>query len=364
MKSLKKLILKLLLIPILITALEWSSYSQEKIFPKIDKIYLTSCVNNQTCSTDSKDVTLEDKVNLNMVAEFQKNGQMFYLSKSKNICLNGKKIDSTRIYSWEPNDISIKWFKIEPKESSYNNGRGNSFRWDKINYKETLIDSNKWVIEPDAHPTDKFKDINDGLGTMRYKVKIFNNGRELFTPGKESTDIQGIKKDVHRISFRKDNSFVGWLSSFFNLPYIYGSSGIDSETHQSENYVGADCADLLVAAYRKSGKKIPYTYAAGLSNFANIVVKQSNLRTDGENYYNQNKLLEFGKDVKEGDLILFGTSHVGAIIEDKSNPDSKYAGRPDGIFNIYDLMIHTLFDNPTKENVGGRGMFSILRWKN
>lgn len=364
MKPLKKLTYKLAITLSMLLGLAGSMYAQEKIHPQINKIYLTSYVDNQTCSTKPKNTTLENKVNLNLVAETQKDGKTFYFSKSKNLCLNGEKVDTSKILSWTPDDLSIKWFKVESERDSYNNGGRDYFRWDTPTYKETLIDTNKWIIEADAHPTEKFKDINNGLGTMRYKVQIIHNGKKLSTPGKESTNTQGIKKDVHRVSFRKDDSFIGWLTSFFNLPYIYGSEGKNLANHQAENYVGADCADLLVAAYRKTGKNNPYTYAVGLRDFTNVILKQENLRTNGENYYDRQKLLKFGEDIKKGDLILFGRYHVGSIVEDRSDPNGKYGGQADGIFNKYDLMIHTLFDVPKKEGFTDQGPFSILRWKN
>tara|TARA_B100000315_G_scaffold247644_1_gene276646 strand:- start:2703 stop:3806 length:1104 start_codon:yes stop_codon:yes gene_type:complete len=331
----------------------------------INQIYLTSCVNNEICSTESKDVTLENKVKLNLVVEASQDGKKLYFSNIDNIKINGSKINSSFIKQWNAKDTLIRWFKVESQKNNYDNGGNENFHWDKIKYKETLIDNgNKWVLQADGSPTDKSKDINDGLGTMRYKVEVRYNGKKISSPGKESTNSKGIEDKVHRISFRKDNSFVGWLTSYFNLPYIYASSGKNNKEHQTEKYIGSDCADLIVGAYRKTGRNIPYTYAAGLTKFADIIIDEKNLYTGSENYYNYNKPLKFGSDVKIGDLILFGKWHVGAIVEDKSNPNSKYKGAPDGLFNKYDMMVHTLFNTPVKESIGEFGGGSILRWKN
>jgi len=369
MNLLKRSIAKLAIAIPLSVFLAGNIYSQEQSLQhpsqEINKVYLTSSVNNKTSSTNPKNVTLEDKVNLNLVVEAKENGKTIYFSDARDLYLDGKKIDSADIMPWKSNDLSIKWFKVESCRNSYNNRKDGPFKWDEINYKEILVDSNKWVLQADGHPTNKFNDVNKGLGTMRYSVQVCQGDKKLCTPGKESTNSQGIKKDVHRISFRKDNSFRGWLTSFFNLPYIYGSSGKNSEDHQAENYIGADCADLLVAAHRKTGRNIPYTYAAGLINFADVIVKEKDLKIAGTNYYNGDSLLKFGKDIRKEDLILFNNGlHVGAITEDKSDPNGKYKGGPDGIFNIYDTMIHTLFDVPREESIGYGTKFSILRWKN
>ncbi|MEW6558086.1 MAG: hypothetical protein AB1349_12170 [Elusimicrobiota bacterium] len=91
-----------------------------------------------------------------------------------------------------------------------------------------------------------------------YKVKIIytdKSGKKqvLATPGKESVDYCGITQKVHRIDFRKDNTYLGWLSSYYNVPGVFGS--VDS---QDNEYTGIDCADLVVAGYRKySNKNIP-----------------------------------------------------------------------------------------------------------
>jgi hypothetical protein len=338
------------------------SNSQNK--SEIKDIYLTSCVNNGVCSTESKDVLLEDKVKLNLVIEADSEGKNVYFSDSKNLNINGKKIEPSFIKSWGDKNHKIKWYKVEPQKNDYNNGSNGNFHWDTPDYKESLIDDkNNWIISADAHPTDPSIDINNGLGTMRYKVEFIQNGKKLETAGKESKDLQGIKNNVHRISFRKDNSYLGWLTSLFNLPYIYGSSGKTNEDHQTERYIGADCADLIIAAYRKLGNNIPYTYTGGLFDYADKIIDEKNLFTDGENYYNNQKLLKYGKDVKIGDLIIFGRWHTGAIAEDRSNPKGKYKGKADSILNKYDLMIHTLFDVPEKINIDGYGGFSILRWK-
>ena len=331
---------------------------------EINKIYLTSCVDNQTSSTKSKNIKLENKVNLNLVIESEENGKKVYFSNSKNIEINGKKIDSLDIRKGNLEDISINWFKVEAEGNNYSNVGGSQFSWDNLTYKETPINKgNKWSLQVDARPTDKSKDVNKGLGTMRYKVEIIYNDKKISSPGKSSTNYKGITEDVHRISVRKDDSFIGWVTSYFNLPYIYGSSGETNSKHQTEKYIGSDCADLLVGAYRKTGKDISYTCAAGLTKFANVKIAEERLSTNGENYYYNNKLVKFGSDVQVGDLILFGRSHVGVIVEDKSNPYGKYKGGPDGLFNDYDLIIHTLFDTPKKESLERFGGGSILRWK-
>ena len=191
------------------------------------EIYLTSCVNGGVCSTEQKNIRLEDKVNLNLVLQaVNERGEEIYFSNSDNLRINNQRLDPLNVKKWGSEDINIKWFKVESREDSYSNIGWENFMWDTPTYKETLVDEGKnWQITADAHPTDESKDINKGLGTMRYKVEVRYNGKKISSPGKESTNSKGIEDKVHRISFRKDNSFVGWLTSYFNLPYIYASSG-------------------------------------------------------------------------------------------------------------------------------------------
>jgi len=327
---------------------------------EIEKIYLTSCINGGVCSTTPKEVLLGDDVKLNLVVEAKKNNKQVYFSDKTDLELNGERIDFDLIKSWEEGDVKINWYKIESRFSSYNNVGGKYFRWDTPSYLETLVkEGDEWEIKADGHPTNLLSDVNNGLGTMRYKAEFIYKDFKISTPGKESSDIQGIKNNVHRVSFRKDNNFLGWLTSFFNVPYVYGSAG-----RQIDAYVGADCADFVVGAYKKaSGRDVPYTYAAGLTNFADRIIKQEEIFTDGKNFYKGNELLRYGKDVKEGDLILYGGWHVGVLFEDRSNPFGEYSGDADGILDNYDLIINTFFDFPKKESIEKYGEFSILRWK-
>lgn len=353
-----------------ITALLLASHSVSYVnlanqkYPEIKKVYITSCVNQSSYSTKSKDVRLEDRVKLNLVVESDLDGEKVYFSNSKDIVIAGKKIDKSKIKSGESYDFIIQWYKIEPEGSSYNNWEEGYFINNSPSYKETMIDSgNNWVIDADARPTNKDKDVNDGLGVMRYKAEVFYDGKSFFTQGKDSTNAYGITDKVHRLSFREDDSFTGWLTSFFNLPYIYGSCGKSDEEHQAEKYIGADCADLVVAAYRKLGYKIPYTHVLGLKKHANKIVDEKNLKIKEGTYYDSKKLLKYGRDVQKGDLLFFSDSHVGVLYKDKSDPEGTFKGEADGILNKYDTMIHVYFDNVAQESIEYYGHFSVFRWK-
>ncbi len=316
---------------------------------KLDKVYLTSCLNNQPCTTENKDVTIDDKVILNAVVEAHENGRQVYFSDSKDLVLDGRKIDPKLVKTWDKEKpIEIKWYKVENTERHYSNWNLGKFRWDTPKYKENKFrSSGSLSTETDSHPTDKDLDVNKGLGTMRYKAVVKLDDQILSTPGAESTDEQGITNNVHRLSFRLDNSFIGWITSFFNLPYIYGSEG-KREEHQSERYIGADCADLITLARRKTGHKIDYTNVKGLLKFTHPVEK-------GRSFY--------GKDIKLGDLVFFGEIHVGVLYEDKSPPDSLQKGGPNHILDGYDLIIHTLLKPATVEPIRNYDSnFTIRKW--
>ena len=324
--------------------------------PDISKVYLVSRVNEEPYSTSHKHVRLEDKIILGLVVEAVVDGKKVYFSESNDVIIDDKKAE---IKPWVYGDVTITWYKVEAEKSSYNNWELGWFSLDTPTYKETKISEGKdWSILADARPAEKIKDVNEGLGTMKYKVEIRYDNKKFSTPGKKSTNFQGVTNEVHKISFRKDDSFIGWLTSFFNLPYIYGNT-----EYQVENSIGMDCADFVIAAYKKTGHDIPYTHVTGLYKYSNIIAKEKDVKITGDDFYYKGKPLVFGKDVKEGDLLIFADSHVGVLYKDKSDPNSKFKGEADGILNKYDLMIHIYFDNPKQQSLDFCTSFSVLRLK-
>jgi len=324
----------------------------------INKAYITSSVNGQISSIKNKEVKVEDTVKLNLVVEASVDGKKLYFSDVNDVTLNGKKLDSKIIKPWVHEDIDITWYKVEAEKSSYNNWETGKFVMEVPKYKETkILEGEEWSIIADANPTDILKDVNDGLGTMRYKVEVFHNNKTISTPGKNSVGAYGINNDVHRISFRTDDSFTGWMTSFFNIPYIFGN-----RVYQVENYIGVDCADLVIAAYRRVGHDIPYTHVTGLYQYSKVIANEKNVKLEGKEFYHKGKPLLFGKDVKEGDLLVFENSHVGVLYKDKSDPKGEFKGEADGTLNEYDTIIHVYYDNPKEEALDFVTRFSVVEF--
>jgi len=327
---------------------------------EIEKVHLTSCVNNGPCTTGNKDVKLEDRVDLNAVVKAKVGGKNVYFSESNKLVIGGKKIDPSSIRKWGNGDISIKWYKIEPESNTYSNLWGNNFIWNTPSYHETLINSgNNFNVVADAHPSKSELDVNNGLGTMRYKLEVTHNKKKFSTSGINYVDVEGITKEVHRISFRKDDSFLGWITAAFNWPYIYGSAG-KGKDHQSERYIGADCADLLTWASRKTGSNIPYSNARGLMENTKILIKDNDVENIDGVFYSKGVPISFGKNIQPGDL-LFVPGHVVAIYEDKSDVNGIYKGKPNGILDESDLIIHTLANPPNIEPIFSIDRFNIGR---
>src|SRR5207248_10608299 len=93
-------------------------------------------------------------------------------------------------------------------------------------------------------------------------VQLDGDATVFATP--DAADSDGmISPRVFRYTFRSGDDFLGWLSSFFNVPYLFGSAGKGARS-QAERYLGADCADILVAALRRSGVSIDYTSVADM----------------------------------------------------------------------------------------------------
>ncbi len=103
------------------------------------------------------------------------------------------------------------------------------------------------------------------------------------------------------------------------MPAVFGST-----PYQVRNYIGIDCADVLMAAYCKS-KALPitrdYNVAMLISKFPPRVKSRVRNGHPGSN-------IRWGKDVKEGDFIAVKYrgarqyQHIGALYEDQNGNGS------------------------------------------
>jgi cell wall-associated NlpC family hydrolase len=220
----------------------------------------------------------------------------------------------------------VTWFKIEPTVGALDNTTP-SFHFEPVTYVETEVTACKGKLDcpADVTPT-KLATVPQlpDVGTMAFRVEVVTkDGATVTTPGSSSTKYGGLTKDVFRVTFRRDDTLIGYASELLNTPYIFGSAGPDGR-NQSDLLIGSDCADLVIYARRRLGKKATYTSSYDIDR--------------------QAPMLKEGKVPRAGDLVHFpGSRHVAILFEDRE---------PMGVVDENDLILHTCWAPPTVQRMG------------
>jgi hypothetical protein len=252
--------------------------------------------------------------------------------------------------AWRSCDAHVEWRAVEPRPQHvttpapnvsapvYANAvvlgpdHGKWIGFDRLEYFETPLsgDGTTRVVRDAAPSAGALMPSSaaraepwTGLGVMHLAATIHLGDAALATPGAEDAPDGTLTARVFRYSVRSGNDFLGWLTSYFNVPYLFGSAGKGARA-QAERYVGADCADVLVAALRRTGSKIDYTSVAEL---VDALPKVSGPVRPGDLY-----ALDY---VGYADLPR-AWDHIVALVEDRG-PD----GKPDGKPGPEDLVIDT-----------------------
>ncbi|HVO29473.1 MAG TPA: hypothetical protein VMV18_02005 [bacterium] len=245
--------------------------------------------------------------------------------------------------------LQIAWSKVEPAEDWADNDRG-GFHWDEIPYRETAWpadDPRALAREADVRAT--ILPDRGGLGTMAFKVAATSGASSKATPGMESRFRGGLSGDVMRVSYRRDDTFLGYLTELFNTPYIWASAGTGAQ-HQAERQIGSDCADFICYGLRRSGKKIEYGYTGDVPKWGGGTPLFSIAGVDADGRYvdAKGKTIPVGeRGMKPGDLILF-KGHVAAFLHDRA---------PEGVLDENDEIVHTAWAPPSEESFR-----SAARW--
>jgi hypothetical protein len=144
-----------------------------------------------------------------------------------------------------------------------------------------------------------------------------------------------------RVTVRRDDSFLGFMTEMYGQPYVWASAGLSDKTHQSERLEGSDCADLMIYGARRLGKQVAYTWTGGLPGVTKLLASGTR---DAKGVYRDGngKALPY---TQEGDLVLF-PRHVGALAGDRGEK---------GVLDDQDLMLHTLFDSPKEQAIADSG---------
>ena len=215
--------------------------------------------------------------------------------------------------------------------------------YDTLEYTVTPVGDGPTLALRDARPTAREHDTAGGAGALWIAARVrLPDGTELRTPDETTRDQLGLSPRVTRVTFRTGDDYLGWLSTYFNVPDLFGSRGA-----QVDRWVGADCADVLVGALRASGRRAGYTSVAGIGGLADAIGPELVLGEDGlvRDAAGAERALRWGADVRPGDLVAIDYSddptgmlprawdHIGALVSDAPG------GRA-GVLDGADLLRH------------------------
>lgn len=283
----------------------------------------------------------DDGVTLYAVVGFEQRGEIRYYSVAKGaVEIAGRRREVLPLD--RAPQTSLFWFKVEPAVASMSNTGSGTFRFEPIEYAETGVVS--WLdlgsVRADVRPT-LTPDRGKGVGTMRYRVVAVSGTRAVASPGAEAVRGRGsggLDDNVHRVSLRSSDSYLGYLEELYGQPYIWASGGVSDQHHQSERLEGADCADFVIYARRRQGHELAYTWTGDLPKVTRLL----GAGTAGEDgIYRTDRGTEVPYSA-DGDLVLF-PRHVGVLAGDHGQK---------GVLDHQDRIVHAYFDTPKEQALG------------
>lgn len=251
----------------------------------------------------------------------------------------------------------VRWFKLEPTTTSTDNTQPR-FHFEPIAYAahELAACRGKLACPADVAP-EGLPPVPEvaGAGTMAFQVRVTpERGPELATPGLEATRRGGLSRAVMRVTFRTDDSYLGYLTELINTPYIFGSAGPDGD-NQTDNLVGSDCADFAVYGRRRMGLKVAFTSSYDFDRVAPLRATATALDAAGVARGADGQPLAFPAAARPGDVLHFPNSrHVGVLYEDRP---------PLGVLDDGDLMFHTCWAPPKIEPIRSAATCASLPWR-
>lgn len=293
-------------------------------------------------------------VTLYAVLEVARGQRREYYSDADTIRIGARTIRPRPIADAPP--VSLRWYKVEPDTEVLSNTRSGRFQLEEIPYVETPVPAwdDRATVRADVRPTVT-ADRGRGVGTMRYKLEARSATATLTTAGREATRERGggLRDDVHQVSLRRDDSYLGMLTELFGQPYIWASGGQPARQHQSERLEGADCADFIVYGWRRLGHRVDYTWSQGLREYTRLLAAGE----PGPEHIFRDRHGQPVPFPEPGDLLLF-PRHVGALVEDRGVP---------GVLDGDDIMMHTLFQSPREQSIADAGYagrsLEVRRWR-
>jgi hypothetical protein len=245
---------------------------------------------------------------------------------------------------------SIRWYQIVPDTRKfYKNANypweANAYKWvgyAKIDCRRRELTGwrGRWEVsirppatsQPHEQQALDFPDggrfYHPDIGSLWFDAEVLSGGKVRRSPGLAEATDRGMSTRVLRLSIRLDDSLLGWLTSYFNVPGLFGCI-----PWQSENYVGVDCADCLVAAWSK-WKRQAMTRDW---NVAGVVAAWPRVGEFDITGGQPSTDTRWGASVKPGDFIAVRYpgrkqyQHIGALYADADR---------DGKLGPEDLVIH------------------------
>lgn len=297
---------------------------------------------------------LGQEVTLHPVLVVREDGRTRYYSDAAKVEVGGRSRAARPLAEGPP--ALFRWYTVEPVVETMSNTASGSFRFEPIEYAEVpaaLFFPTR--LRADVRPR-LTPDRGDGVGTMRFRLLALTTSGIFTTPGAEARagrGAGGLADTVHRVTVRRDDSYLGYLTELYGQPYIWASAGTTSARHQSERLEGSDCADFVVYGRRRMGERIPYTWSGGLGPYTRLLAS-GEAGADGVFRDAGGEPLPF---TAVGDLLLF-PRHVGVLTADRGER---------GVLDVADLMMHTLFESPGEEAIADSGYadrpVEVRRWK-
>lgn len=164
-------------------------------------------------------------------------------------------------------------------------------------------------------------------------------------PGPDQTGVLRVSADVETVSgvahtavieLRRASGegFRAGLSEQFGLPYVFGAGFLRRGSLRGpDTAVGNDCANFLIAAWRRSGLRLPWGNPAQLRQHLQLVSAGSSARAG----------VAIPEDAESRGLVVHLGTHVAALWEDRP---------PTGILDPGDLVIHHLGGTPEVITLG------------